>query len=145
MAITTEDLALHAQWVKDSNTGKRLARIGADLQGAYLRGADLQGAIGLPIATDASARLVAVARAALQPEALEMNIWHSCATTHCISGWAVHLAGEVGRILEAVVGNHLAGLYLLGPEAALHFYDTNESATAYLQEVLAKAEAEGLT
>jgi uncharacterized protein YjbI with pentapeptide repeats len=120
---------------------------GAYLTGAYLTGADLSGAnlsgvIGLKIAADAPARLLAVARAALQPGALYMNDWHTCETTHCISGWAVHLAGEVGCVLETAVGVHMAGLYLLGVEAAGHFYDTNKEATKYLQSVIDAAGVE---
>jgi hypothetical protein len=215
--ITADDLALHAQWLSDSSTGKRLQRpsayltranltgadltganltgayltranltgayltganltgayltgayltgayltranlTGADLTGAYLTGAYLTGAnltgayltraylsgvIGLKIAADAPARLLAVARAALQPGALYMNDWHTCETTHCISGWAVHLAGEVGCVLETAVGVHMAGLYLLGVEAAGHFYDTNKEATKYLQSVIDAAGVE---
>ena len=155
--ITADDLALHAQWLSDSSTGKRLQRpsayltranlTGADLTGAYLTrayltGANLSGVIGLKIAADAPARLLAVARAALQPGALYMNDWHTCETTHCISGWAVHLAGEVGCVLETAVGVHMAGLYLLGVEAAGHFYDTNKEATKYLQSVIDAAGVE---
>ena len=121
---------------------------GADLRGANLRGsnllcADLRGAAGLLIADDAPARLLAVARAALQPGALEMGAWHTCETTHSMSGWAVHQAGEPGKILESAVGSHMAGLHLLGPEAALHFYDSNEKATEYLRGVIAAAEQGG--
>jgi hypothetical protein len=160
--ITADDLALHAQWLSDSSTGKRLQRpsayltranlTGADLTRAYLTGANLtradltganlSGVIGLKIAADAPARLLAVARAALQPGALYMNDWHTCETTHCISGWAVHLAGEVGCVLETAVGVHMAGLYLLGVEAAGHFYDTNKEATKYLQSVIDAAGVE---
>ena len=170
--ITADDLALHAQWLSDSSTGKRLQRpsayltranltgadlTGANLTGAYLTranltganlaranltGAYLSGVIGLKIAADAPARLLAVARAALQPGALYMNDWHTCETTHCISGWAVHLAGEVGCVLETAVGVHMAGLYLLGVEAAGHFYDTNKEATKYLQSVIDAAGVE---
>ena len=170
--ITADDLALHAQWLSDSSTGKRLQRPSANLTGADLTGADLtrayltganltrayltranltgadltgaylSGVIGLKIAADAPARLLAVARAALQPGALYMNDWHTCETTHCISGWAVHLAGEVGCVLETAVGVHMAGLYLLGVEAAGHFYDTNKEATKYLQSVIDAAGVE---
>ena len=119
--------------------------IGADLSeakliGADLREADLRGAVGLPIADDAPARLLAVARAALRPGGLKMDDWHTCKTTHCMSGWAITQAGEVGRLLESVVGSHLAGLYLLGAEAALHFYDSDEDATQYLRSVIAVAD-----
>jgi hypothetical protein len=129
----------------------------ADLQGADLRGADLRGAdlreadlreadlpradlrcaIGIPVAVDAADRLRAVAVAATaNDDNLRMDTWHTCQTTHCIAGWAVHLAGEPGRILEASCGHELAGRMLLGHEAALHFHDSNEDARAWLLSVL---------
>jgi hypothetical protein len=65
-----------------------------------------------------------------------MDTWHTCETTHCIAGWAVHLAGAEGKALEEKHGAYLAGLSLLGPEAAAHFYDNNETATAWLRAKL---------
>jgi hypothetical protein len=112
---------------------------GAYLRDAYLSGADLSGAIDISIAADAAERLRAVARAALQPNALEMGAWHTCETTHCMAGWAVHLAGEPGRLLEQVVGTEIAGLYLLGTEAHRHFYANNEEALEFLRGVLTDA------
>ena len=110
---------------------------GADLCDANLRGANLQGAVGLAIATDADQRLRAVAEAALaEPEALQMNTWHTCDTTHCVAGWAIAQAGEPGRLLEAAVGSQIAGLMLLGAEAHRHFFDSDDDARAWLQEVL---------
>jgi hypothetical protein len=161
MTITPSELELHAKWVKGEPGGRRLIKPGADLHGvslsgvnlhgAILRGADLRdadlcdadlsvaslcGAMGLLIAADAATRLQAVAEAALQPGALRMDAWHSCGTAHCIAGWAIHLAGEPGRIMESMMGSHLAGLLLLGVEAAEHFYDSNDKAMEYLQSVL---------
>jgi uncharacterized protein YjbI with pentapeptide repeats len=109
----------------------------ADLSGANLSGADLRGADGLPIAADAAERLKAVAATALQPDALEMESWHTCGTTHCIAGWAIHLAGEPGQLMELMMGADLAGLLLLGTEAHQHFYDSNEKALEYLRGVVA--------
>ena len=114
---------------------------GADLRGADLRGADLrdaflQGAIGLPIAADAQERLRAVATAALQPNALEMETWHTCETTHCMAGWAIHLAGEPGKIMEKMLGPELTGLLLLGAEAHQYFYKSNDEAREFLSSVL---------
>jgi len=111
--------------------------IGADVRGADVRRADLRGATGLLIAADASDRLKAVAAAALQPDALEMSAWHKCGTTHCIAGWAIHLAGEPGRLMESIMGPEFAGLLLLGTEAHQHFHDSNERALEYLREVVA--------
>ena len=115
---------------------------GANLRGANLSGADLSDSSGLPICVDAHARLKAVAMAALaETGALSMDTWHTCETTHCIAGWAIHQAGEPGRILEALHGPELAGRLLLGHEAALYFYDDDAAAKAWLQSVLDAPEA----
>jgi len=111
---------------------------GVDLFSANLVGADMRDATGIVIAPDAPLRLRAAAAAALQDGALEMQTWHSCHTTHCLGGWLIHQAGEVGRLLEAAVGPSLAGLMLGGVEAHSHFHDTNEAATEYLRSVLAQ-------
>jgi len=111
----------------------------ANLSRANLSWADLSGAVGLTIASDARERLQAVATAALADNGLNMSCWHTCDTTHCISGWAIHQAGELGRLLEAVVGAEVAGLMLLGPDAQRHFHDGNEAATEWLRSVLVPA------
>ena len=119
---------------------------GADLRGADLRDADLRDAVGLVLPTpeEAERRIRAVAQAALATDdALHMGDWHKCDTTHCIAGWAVHLEGPVGYILEKAVGSPMAGLMLLGVEAHTHFYDDNATARAWLQSKLdARAGAE---
>jgi hypothetical protein len=175
--ITTEELELHAKWLRGKTDGVRLVKFGAilrdanlsganlsgailrdanlsganlrdanlrdanlsgaNLSGANLSGANLSGATGLPIATDAADRLKAVAQAALQPDALEMSSWHTCGTTHCIAGWAIHLAGEPGRLMESMMGAEVAGLLLLGADAHGHFHDSNEKAMEYLRGVVA--------
>ena len=115
---------------------------GANLSGANLSGANLSGTLGLAIAADAPQRLRATATAALADGALEMKTWHSCSTTHCLAGWLIHQAGEVGRLLEAAVGPEVAGLMLGGIEAHGHFYDDNEAATEWLRSVVARPEVE---
>jgi len=111
----------------------------ADLTRANLTRANLTGALGLAIASDAPERLQAVATAALADNGLDMSRWHTCDTTHCISGWAIHQAGELGRLLEAAVGAEVAGLMLLGPDAQRHFHDENEAAAEWLRSVLVPA------
>jgi hypothetical protein len=111
----------------------------ADLSWADLSGADLVGAVGLAIASDAPERLQAAAAAALADNGLDMSRWHTCDTKHCISGWAIHQAGELGRLLEAAVGAEVAGLMLLGPAAQRHFHDENEAAAEWLRSVLVPA------
>jgi len=127
-----------ASLVGASLVGANLA--GARLVGANLRGANLRGTLGLAIAADAPQRLRAAAIAALADGALNMKAWHSCPTAHCLAGWLIHQAGEVGRLLEAAVGPEIAGLMLGGIEAHSHFYDDNEAATTWLRSVLARPE-----
>ena len=69
-----------------------------------------------------------------------MNNWHTCDTTHCLSGWLIRQAGEAGRLLENTVGPEVAGLMLGGVEAHSHFFDSNKAATKWLQSVLAQSE-----
>ncbi|HEY9885989.1 MAG TPA: pentapeptide repeat-containing protein [Vampirovibrionales bacterium] len=117
---------------------------GADLTGADLRGAKLYR-VCLAEARLKGAKidyqiepglLQTVAKAALEyPDSLEMVTWHTCATTHCIAGWACHLA-ENGKELEKSHDPEIAGLLLLGHEAHSHFFDSNEDAKKYLQSVL---------
>ena len=109
---------------------------GADLREADLREADLTDVQGLVIAADSEQRLKEVASIILSGEGeLLMSHWHSCETTHCLAGWAIHQAGEVGKILEANVGPHMAGMQLLGVEAASHFYDSTEDAMKWLESI----------
>ena len=42
----------------------------------------------------------AIYEACSQPNALNMNDWHTCETTHCRAGWVVTLAGQAGKELE---------------------------------------------
>ncbi len=82
----------------------------ADLCKANLRGADLRGAIGLPeapVVPNIDAAILAAIRT--QGCSLKMNRWHSCETTHCRAGWAIHLAGEAGYTLERATTPYLAG------------------------------------
>jgi hypothetical protein len=69
--------------------------------------------------------------------ALDMESWHTCDTTHCIAGWACHLAPN-GKELEAKRGTQIAGLMLLGIEAHSHFFDDNETATRWLKTKIEK-------
>jgi hypothetical protein len=152
-------LASHAKWLADKATEDRADLSGADLSRATLIGATLSEAnlswanlsganlswanlsevVGLAIASDAPKRLQAVATAALADNGLNMSRWHTCETTHFISGWAIHQAGELGRLLEAAVGAEVAGLMLLGPDAQRHFHDGNEAAAEWLRSVLVPA------
>ena len=92
------------------------------------------------------ALLLEVARQALgSSNALDMKYWHSdgdescspgCGTSHCIAGWATTVAREAGTLLENAFNTRIAGAMLLGPEAAAHFFGSQESGEKYLQSVL---------
>ena len=85
----------------------------------------------------ARARLAEVAKHALaEPDALDMSVWHTCSTTHCIAGWAIHLAGEYGRDLEERFGSRIAGNILLGIEGSQLFFLSTEEAASRLREYL---------
>ena len=83
---------------------------GADLRRADLSGADLSGTAGLPAAPvipDIDAAILAAIEA--DGCSLAMREWHTCGTTHCRAGWAIHLAGEAGAALEEQLGPSVAG------------------------------------
>jgi hypothetical protein len=84
--------------------------------------------------------------AASQTGALNMAGVHTCSTTHCRAGWAVHLAGEAGYALEQRHGWCLAAQliyrasgYQISP---VRFYESNEVAMADMQH-LAEAKSNG--
>jgi hypothetical protein len=56
--------------------------------------------------------------------ALDMSHWHTCETTHCRAGWAIHLAGEAGAKLEKERGPFHAGamIYRASTGRAPHFF-----------------------
>ena len=62
--------------------------------------------------------------------ALEMSTWHTCDTTHCRGGWAIHHAGAAGKALEDEVGVERAArmIYIASTGRAPHFFASNERA-----------------
>ena len=76
--------------------------------------------------------------------ALNMETWHTCDTTHCRAGWVVQLAGETGRKLGKVVGTaHAAQLIYkdssIIPVSPVRFYENNETA---MKDIVRCAELE---
>ena len=94
----------------------------------------------LPVVDDHEKRLRQVAEKVLwSPDRLYMHSWHgSCGTVHCIGGWAIHLAGEEGKLLEEINGSEAAAYMLLGSEAYGHFWDERWDAINWLREVLVR-------
>jgi hypothetical protein len=109
----------------------------ANLGGANLSGAELRGVKGLErfAIPDLPRR---VAEAVLKEgHALKMDLWHACETSHCLAGWAVHLAGPAGYALESIVGTPTAGAMLM-PSAAHLFYASHDEGLAWLKEQLSE-------
>ena len=80
----------------------------ADLSDAVLSGAVLSGADGLPDAPVVPNIDAAILAAVEAGGTLRMSSWHTCGTSHCRGGWAVHLAGDAGYALERKFGTNVA-------------------------------------
>ena len=81
----------------------------ADLRNAYLSGADLRGATDLPAAPVIPNIDAAILAEIVAGGVIDMDNWHTCETTHCRAGWAIHLADEAGAALEREYGANVAG------------------------------------
>ncbi len=106
---------------------------GANLSGADLIGANLHGA-NIPVIPNIDRAILAAVQS--PGCALDMAMWHTCETTHCRAGWAIHLAGDAGRALEAKLGSATAGslIYAVSrPDKRIpDFYASTEAAMADL-------------
>ena len=119
---------------------------GADLRDVNLSGADLRDvnlsdvnlsdvnlsdAIFPPLAEiqKISIRSMICNRVCDNPDALNMESWHTCDTVHCIAGWAVTLHPQ-GRLLEAIYGTSAAAALILHvcEGEVPDFYSDNETA-----------------
>jgi len=77
-----------------------------------------------------------------QPNALNMNDWHTCDTTHCRAGWVVHLAGEAGKALESRTSTLFAAMQIYHASSPIRvsptrFFESNEVAMADIQRCAA--------
>ena len=68
-----------------------------------------------------------------------MGAWHTCGTTHCRAGWAIHLAGEDGYALERFYGEALAAQliykasgYTISP---VRFFESSDVAMADMRRL----------
>lgn len=76
-----------------------------------------------------------VFNAASAKNALDMDNWHVCGTTHCRAGWVVHLAGEAGYELEQLTSTPFAAMAIYNKSSdikvPLHmFYVDNDESLA---------------
>lgn len=108
---------------------------GADLRRADLSRADLRGAIhsyAVPVIPDLDRQIWKILQ---QSEGrLDMNQWHTCNTTHCRAGWAIHIAGCYD--LERRIGPSAAGALIYAaarPDRRIpNFYGAKEAVLAEL-------------
>jgi hypothetical protein len=118
---------------------------GAVLRGAVLSGAVLRGADGSVCPVVIPNIHQSVYAAASQPNALDMDSWHVCGTTHCRAGWVVRLAGDGGQALEYAFGTAAAAAHIyMASDPKLErfpdFYCGNDEALDDMRR-LAEAEA----
>jgi hypothetical protein len=80
-----------------------------------------------------------ILEAVSQPDALNMDAWHTCDTTHCRAGWVVTLAGGPGKVLERETSTQFAAMQIYKasspiPVSPPRFFETNEVAMADIQK-----------
>jgi hypothetical protein len=123
--------------------------IGTNLTGTNLRGVNLTGANlasakyeGVPVVRGLDAKILKLIESG--DGQLNMTAWHTCKTTHCRAGWAVTLAGDAGRKLEAKIGTAAAGalIYHRSTGRVPDFYASNKDALA---DIVACARDQGGT
>ncbi len=96
--------------------------------------AAIQAIVGpLPVVTGLASQVLK--RVETDPAALDMATWHHCETTHCLAGWATHLAGARGAELESQFNAAIAGALIWGVSEGYvpDFYADNATALADLR------------
>lgn len=74
-----------------------------------------------------------------------MDNWHTCDNTHCRAGWAVTLAGEEGKALEAFYNTPLAAMMIYDasdPTFRINpgrFFDGNDAALTDMKALAERA------
>ena len=130
--------------LSDANlSGADLSR--ADLSGVDLSGANLLGAdfsdVDVPVIPDIDATILAAIE--VPGAALEMARWHTCETTHCRAGWAIHLAGEAGYALEKRLGSSAAGALIYTASGSHPVPEWNVTDEDALEDMRLRAQRSG--
>ena len=114
----------------------------AYLTGANLTRANLTGALdGVPLVENLDAAILAAVEASqlIGKAGLDMRHWHTCESTHCRAGWAIHLAGPEGYKLEERFGSSVAGALIYAKAGATLVPDFYASDDAALTDMRARA------
>lgn len=119
---------------------------GANLNGADLGGANLRSAINLPEIISIPGLFISINNKLNTGGILEMRNWHTCATTHCIAGWVVTIAGEAGRVAENLLGTSAAASLIIDQSCPYlegkvpNFYASNEDDLDFIKSCIEKEE-----
>ncbi len=118
---------------------------GANLSEANLRGANLSGAAlpRVPIVRNLDYLILSAIRQ--EGCSLEMRNWHTCETSHCRAGWAIVVAGDAGKRLEAALGTAVAAtlIYHASTGKVPDFYnDDNAAVLADIERCAAESPRE---
>lgn len=134
--VSQEFSNIHPDYEKHNETNNaswncsRCSRC-SGLEGA----APVENALGpafvVPIIENIHQRIL---EAVSKDNALEMETWHTCETTHCRAGWVVHLAGPEGYALEKKTTTEFAAMQIYHkscpdvPVSPVAFYKKNKEA-----------------
>jgi hypothetical protein len=107
------------------NTDLRNANLkNANLDNTFLRNANLKNAnLDYQIQEGLLSKIAEIVLN--DNNSLNMRLWHTCDTVHCLAGWACHL-NSVAKKLEEEIGTANAALLTLGAEAHSYFYKTDK-------------------
>ena len=120
---------------------------GVNLSDTNLRGAKLKGATFKDIILKSVPKIDNIHQkvygAASKENALNMNAWHTCETTHCRAGWVTTLAGKEGKDLEEKTSTANAALLIymasdpdfISREGIPDFHTDNETALADMKRL----------
>ena len=118
----------------------------ANLADAYLADALKIDEKEIPIITNIDAAILAEIE---KGGVLDMGSWHGpddhwCGTTHCRAGWAIHIAGDLGKALQDKVGVQMAGtlIYHKSRGSVPWFFAPNDDALADIRKCAAEQTAE---
>jgi uncharacterized protein YjbI with pentapeptide repeats len=98
----------------------------------------------VPVVEDLDTKVLQAINAPRQ--ALDMSRWHSCDTMHCRAGWAIHLAGNEGYVLEDALDSQRAGrlIYMVSTGRSPHFFVSDEQARVDIERCAAESRFENV-
>lgn len=73
-----------------------------------------------------------------------MSFWHTCDTTHCLAGWAIHLAGTDGYMLENLTNPSFAGKMIFEKSSSIkvELMDFHDNQVVAMEKIKERAKKE---